>query len=79
MIRAFDGCRCEPGQCKSKAKDLGRFSKTETIPLFTASARGTVLVATCIAVIAVLVWAPGHINENAKRVALITQENIRHD
>jgi hypothetical protein len=59
----FSGC-CEPGQCKSKAKDLGRFTKTETVPLFTPSARGTVLVATCIAVIGVLVWAPGHINEN---------------
>ncbi|OHV81652.1 hypothetical protein [Rhizobium sp. LCM 4573] len=27
-IRAFDGCSCAPGECRSVAIDLGRFTKT---------------------------------------------------
>lgn len=37
-IRAFDGCSCAPGECQSRAVDLGRFQK-RTVPLFTPCSR----------------------------------------
>lgn len=37
-IRAFDGCSCAPGECRSRAVDLGRFQK-RAIPAFTPCSR----------------------------------------
>lgn len=83
MFRAFEGCRCEPGQCQSfaaeqkrKGRDLGTFKKERPAPVVGPTTRDAIVVAIAICGFVGSAWGATHLNEHYKRQALIDRENV---
>lgn len=73
-IRAFDGCSCQEGECRSKAVQLGRFEKPRPSPYDTTVFQYVIV----FLFLAISLWAGVSFGQpESKRIELAQQESGR--